>query len=60
MLRWEQYNDDTATTLAKQLLHGATDDSWIAIISAPSVFIQVKNLLVGDSVSSVAENERAQ
>ncbi|KAL1617102.1 Protein-lysine N-methyltransferase efm5 [Neofusicoccum ribis] len=39
------YNDETATTLAKQLLDKATDDTKIAVVSAPSVFIQLKNLL---------------
>lgn len=39
------YNDETATILAKQLLDKATDDSKIAVVSAPSVFIQLKNLL---------------
>ena len=32
--------------LAKQLLEDATDQSKIAVVSAPSVFVQVKNLLV--------------
>ncbi|KAL8840237.1 MAG: hypothetical protein Q9170_001444 [Blastenia crenularia] len=40
------YSDETATFLAEQLLDGATTDSNIAVVSAPSVFIQVKNLLV--------------
>ncbi|KAL1643727.1 Protein-lysine N-methyltransferase efm5 [Diplodia intermedia] len=39
------YNDETATTLARQLLDNATDDTKIAVVSAPSVFIQLKNLL---------------
>lgn len=41
-----QYNDETATTLARQLLDGATDETRIAVVSAPSAFIQLKNLLV--------------
>jgi hypothetical protein len=40
------YNDETATTLARQLLDGATDDTNIAVVSAPSAFIQLKNLMV--------------
>ena len=44
--RQHQYSDETATTLAKQLLEGVTDESCIAVVSAPSVFIQIKNLLV--------------
>ncbi|KAF2261001.1 hypothetical protein CC78DRAFT_381018 [Lojkania enalia] len=39
------YDDETATVLARQLLDGATDGSRIAVVSAPSVFIQLKNLL---------------
>ncbi|KAH4101910.1 protein-lysine N-methyltransferase EFM5 [Parastagonospora nodorum] len=39
------YNDETATTLARQLLDGATDETKIAVVSAPSAFIQLKNLL---------------
>ncbi|KAF2096489.1 hypothetical protein NA57DRAFT_42016 [Rhizodiscina lignyota] len=39
------YNDETATLLAKQLLDGTTNDTAVAIVSAPSVFIQLKNLM---------------
>jgi hypothetical protein len=39
------YDDETATIFAKALLHGATNDTNIAVVSAPSVFIQLKNLL---------------
>ncbi|KAF2000453.1 hypothetical protein P154DRAFT_522633 [Amniculicola lignicola CBS 123094] len=39
------YNDETATALARQLLDGATDDTKIVVVSAPSTFIQLKNLL---------------
>ncbi|OCL10449.1 N-6 adenine-specific DNA methyltransferas-like protein 2 [Glonium stellatum] len=39
------YSDETATTLAEQLLEGATDKTCIAIVSAPSTFIQLKNLV---------------
>ncbi|KAI4154218.1 MAG: hypothetical protein LQ340_001809 [Diploschistes diacapsis] len=38
--------DETATTLAKEMLNGATDETSIAVVSAPSVFVQLKNLLV--------------
>lgn len=41
-----QYSDETATLLAKELLCDATATTRIAIVSAPSVFIQIKNLLV--------------
>ncbi|KAI0127966.1 putative N6-adenine methyltransferase-domain-containing protein [Xylariales sp. AK1849] len=39
------YSDETATLLAKQLLRGATNDTTIAAVSAPSVFVALKNLL---------------
>ncbi|CAA9965784.1 n-6 adenine-specific dna methyltransferase 2 [Pyrenophora teres f. maculata] len=39
------YSDETATVLARQLLDGATDETCIAVVSAPSAFIQLKNLL---------------
>jgi hypothetical protein len=42
------YSDETAMVLARQLLQGATDESKIAVVSAPSAFIALKNLLVSD------------
>ncbi|KAM7196302.1 putative N6-adenine methyltransferase domain containing protein [Rhypophila sp. PSN 637] len=39
------YSDETATLLAKQLLEGATAESTIAVVSAPSVFVALKNLV---------------
>ena len=42
-----QYSDETAATIAEQLLDGATDETCIAVVSAPSAFIQLKNLVVG-------------
>ena len=45
ILIFPQYSDNTAIALAKQLLDGASDDTCIAVVSAPSVFIQLKNLL---------------
>ncbi|KAI4207964.1 MAG: hypothetical protein LQ346_000301 [Caloplaca aetnensis] len=39
------YSDETAITLAEQLLDGAAAKTSIAIVSAPSVFVQLKNLL---------------
>ncbi|MCJ1481067.1 hypothetical protein MMC06_001223 [Schaereria dolodes] len=39
------YSDETAIILAEQLLSNATKETSIAIVSAPSVFIQIKNLL---------------
>ncbi|KAF2155012.1 hypothetical protein K461DRAFT_291911 [Myriangium duriaei CBS 260.36] len=43
------YTDATATTLAEQLLDGATADTHIAIISAPSVYVSMRALLQDDS-----------
>ncbi|KHE78635.1 hypothetical protein GE21DRAFT_1222821 [Neurospora crassa] len=43
------YSDETATFLAKQLLAGATPTTSIAVVSAPSVFVQLKNLLNSDA-----------
>jgi hypothetical protein len=43
------YSDETATVLARQLLADASDDTRIAVVSAPSAFIQIKNLLVSHS-----------
>jgi len=40
------YTDETATVLAGQLLEGATSETRIAVVSAPSVYIQLRNLLV--------------
>lgn len=39
------YTGETASILARQLLHEASDQTSIAVVSAPSVFIQLKNLL---------------
>lgn len=40
------YTDATALTLAKQLLEGTDENSVVAVVSAPSVFVQVRNLIV--------------
>jgi hypothetical protein len=39
------YTDATATSLAKQLLQNCTAETRICVLSAPSVFLQLKNLL---------------
>lgn len=39
------YTDATARTLASQLLDGADENSSIAIVSAPSVYVALRNLL---------------
>jgi len=46
------YSDDTATKLARELLKGATDETKIAIVSAPSVFLQLKNLLASKEIAT--------
>ncbi|KAG4439552.1 hypothetical protein IFR05_004951 [Cadophora sp. M221] len=40
------YSDETAKALAEELLVGAGPDTSIAVVSAPSVFVQLKNILV--------------
>ncbi|KAG8629700.1 hypothetical protein KVT40_001319 [Elsinoe batatas] len=39
------YTESTATTLAEQLLNGATEDTHIAVVSAPSVYVAMRKLL---------------
>jgi len=39
------YTDETAHALAEQLLDGATPESGIAVVSAPSVYIALRNIL---------------
>ena len=41
-----QYTDETAEKLATQLLVGADRGTQIAVISAPSVFVQIKRRIV--------------
>lgn len=41
-----QYSDETAKTLAEELLRGTDGKKTIAVVSAPSVFVQLKNILV--------------
>ncbi|KAG8529192.1 uncharacterized protein KY384_005827 [Bacidia gigantensis] len=45
------YSEDTAVALATELLSEATNDTQIAVISAPSVFVQLKNLLNDDVIA---------
>ena len=42
-----KYSDDTARILAKELLLSSTSETRVGVVSAPSVFVQLKNLLVG-------------
>ncbi|KAL1899130.1 Protein-lysine N-methyltransferase efm5 [Sporothrix stenoceras] len=39
------YSDETATLLARQLLDGTDSSSFIVVVSAPSVFIVLKNIV---------------
>lgn len=41
-----QYADETAELYAKLMLEGATSDMTVAVVSTPSVFMAVKNILV--------------
>jgi len=45
-----QYSEETANLLATELLDGATADMTIGIVSAPSVFVALKNMLVSCSL----------
>lgn len=49
------YSDATATTLAEQLLDGVTAESRIAVVSAPTVYVKLRNLLV--SIEDVCSPE---
>ncbi|EMR65298.1 putative n-6 adenine-specific dna methyltransferase 2 protein [Eutypa lata UCREL1] len=50
------YSDETATLLARELLDGATGDDVVAVVSAPSVFVALKNLLSATSSESDRPN----
>ncbi|KAI0206010.1 putative N6-adenine methyltransferase-domain-containing protein [Astrocystis sublimbata] len=39
------YSDETANLLANQLLDGTKDDSVVAVVSTPSVFVALKKIL---------------
>ncbi|KJZ76184.1 hypothetical protein HIM_04266 [Hirsutella minnesotensis 3608] len=39
------YSDETARTLAMELLRGATSKTTIGVVSAPSVFVALRNIL---------------
>ncbi|KAI8959515.1 hypothetical protein F5Y11DRAFT_359159 [Daldinia sp. FL1419] len=39
------YSDETAMLFAKQLLDGVREDEVVAVVSVPSVFVALKNLL---------------
>lgn len=50
-----QYNEYTATILAKELLKGATSETNIAVVSAPSVFVQLKNLITDEGMEDMSK-----
>ncbi|KAI9790836.1 MAG: hypothetical protein M1833_001749 [Piccolia ochrophora] len=56
------YDEETATRFARQLLAGSTNDTHIAIISAPSVFVQLKKISVknapGDAIPAPHNMDR--
>ncbi|KAI1435867.1 putative N6-adenine methyltransferase-domain-containing protein [Xylaria sp. CBS 124048] len=39
------YSDETANLLAEQMLDGVSDDSVIAVVSTPSVFVALKKMM---------------
>ncbi|KAL2268117.1 hypothetical protein VTJ83DRAFT_2963 [Remersonia thermophila] len=39
------YSEETARLLATELLEGVTEDMTVAVVSAPSVFVAIKNIL---------------
>lgn len=48
--RLSQYSDETATALARELLRGTSSETRIAVVSAPSVFVQMKNLFATEAM----------
>lgn len=44
------YSDETAETLALELLDGATEEMNIALVSAPSVYVKIRELKVSDAL----------
>ena len=46
------YTDETARTLAQQLLDGADENSAIAVVSAPSVYVQLRNILAEEATTA--------
>lgn len=50
MCRGVQYADETAYLYARELLDGATAEMTVAVVSTPSVFVALKNILVRPSL----------
>lgn len=48
-----QYSDETAELYARQLLDGATSETSIAVVSTPSVFVALKNIIVSLALVTV-------
>lgn len=44
------YSQETADILARQLLAGCTNESTIAVVSAPSVYVQLKNIIASSEL----------
>ncbi|KAI5925616.1 putative N6-adenine methyltransferase-domain-containing protein [Camillea tinctor] len=40
------YDDETANLFARELLDGADEDTVVAVVSTPSVFVALKNMLI--------------
>ncbi|KAI2602679.1 putative N6-adenine methyltransferase-domain-containing protein [Hypoxylon sp. NC1633] len=47
------YSSETATLLARKLLDGVKEDEVIAVVSAPSVFVALKNMLNTAGANSI-------
>jgi hypothetical protein len=47
-----QYAPETACLYANQLLDGVTSDMTVAVVSTPSVFVALKNILVSPPLNS--------
>lgn len=46
------YSQETANLLARQLLAGCTKDTTIAVVSAPSVFVELKNIISASTMTT--------
>jgi hypothetical protein len=46
-----QYSEETATTYARHLLANTTAENTICVLSAPTAFVALKNVLVGYDLS---------
>lgn len=49
----KKYSDEMASSLARALLDGATAETRIAVVSTPSVFVALKNVLVSLGRSNI-------